>query len=256
MRLGRSEALRKLTVAGSLAGAVVFALFRNAPAARADVLPVTLAAEAKPAAGATAAPAAAPKKSGKKARQPKAATAKTPSPKHVHDPEAGAWDKGALWVTLRAGFNQASYSTAGNGSVGYGFGFTHMLSPEWGFAGLAERNVLGYFGDATESEIPFTLEFDRHIKMSETFRAYLGAGGGVYYHKFSNTTADHSDVRSGGFFAGGGNIVVTKHSLFGLDGRIAGVTTKADAPTDNPVFGSQKSTTMRWSIKASWSVTY
>jgi hypothetical protein len=211
------------------------------------VPPVTLAADAAPAAP----PAPAAKSKGK---APKAAKPK--SPPRVHKPEDGPWDRGALWVTLRVGYNQASYSTAGKGSIGYGFGFTRMLSPAWGLTGITGRDVLGQFGEATESEIPFTLELDRHIKLGDSFRLYFGVGGGTYYHKFTNTTADYSDVRGGGLLATGGNVVISKHNLFGIDGRLAFVSTKSDAPASNPVFGPQDSSTMRWSLKATWSVTY
>jgi outer membrane protein W len=215
------------------------------------VLPVTLFASAAPAAPAAK---SAPAKKEKKAKAPKAAKAKSPA--HMHKPENGPWDSGALWVTLRVGFNQASYRTAGSGNVGYGFGFTRMFSQDWALAGLAERNVLGTFGEATESEIPFTLEIDRHIQVSDAFRLYVGAGGGTYYHKFSNTTADYSDVRGGGLISTGGNIALTKQSLFGIDARVAFVSTLTDAPSSNPVFGPQDKQTTRWSVKATWSVSY
>jgi outer membrane protein W len=251
VRRRRSCGIRIVPALGPIAGALLISMSALASGpARA------VAADPPPAPAATSAPAAnsAPVKQEKKAKAPKAAKAKSPA--HVHTPEAGAWDKGALWVTLRVGFNQASYSTAGNGSVGYGFGFTRMLGPAWALAGMAERNVLGQFGEATESEIPFTIELDRHIKMSDAFRPYFGVGGGTYYHKFTNTTADYSDVRGGGLLAVGGNLVASKHSLFGVDARMAFVSTRSDVPASNPVFGPQDKSTMRWSLKATWSVTY
>lgn len=251
MRHSSRSRVLPLSALGLIAAALAVALGVSAPvAAGAVALEATLAADAKPA---SAAPAAKPV-SGKPAKQAK--TPKPKSPKYVHKPESGAWDGGALWVTLRVGYNQASYNTAGNGSAGYGFGFTRMLNSAWGLSGIAERNVLGQFGEATESEIPFTIELDRHVKISDTFRPYVGLGGGTYYHKFTNTGADYSDVRGGGFVALGGNIVISKHNLFGLDGRMAFVSTRADAPASNPVFGPQEKSTMRWSLKAIWSVTY
>lgn len=251
MTRGRSGVIWIARSAGSCLFAVLLiaALALEARPARAQS-PVTLSADAQPAAPAPAAPD--PGKA--KAKEPKPAKAK--APRHVHSPDDGPWDGGALWVTLRAGYNKASYETAGGGSVGYGFGFTRMLGPAWSFGGLAEYNILGQFGNATESEIPFTLELDRHIRVSETFRMYFGFGGGTYYHKFSNTTADLSDVRGGGLICVGGNALVSKHHLFGLDGRMAFVGSKSDVPDSNPVFGHQKSTIMRWSIKAGWSVAY
>ena len=225
-------------------GALAVSRFQPAPA-HAQALPQVLAADAQP---------VAPSAPAKKTKAPKTSKPKTPA--YVHNPDAGPWDRGALWITVRAGYNQVSYNTAGNGGVGAGFGFTRMLGPAWSFGGLAENNVIGQFGNARESEIPLTLELDRHIHVSEAFRLYWGLGGGVYYHKFSNTTADYSDVRNGGLICIGGNAVVSPHQLFGLDGRMSFVGAKSGVPTSNPVFGPQKSTTMRWSVKATWSVTY
>ena len=193
-------------------------------------------------------------KKAKKARGPKAPKAKKVP--HVHTAEAGPWDTGALWVTVRAGYNKATYRTAGEGNFGWGFGATHMLNPGWSLSGLTERNVLGRFAKASESEIPFTLELDRHLKWGDTFRPYFGFGGGTYYHKFSQTTADRSEVRGGGFVAVGGNTVVSPHGMVGLDARIAFVSSLKDKPPVDPVFGAQKQTTTRLSIKVGWSVTY
>lgn len=199
----------------------------------------------------TAAPAG---KKAKKARGVKAPKAKKVP--HVHTAEAGPWDTGALWVTVRAGYNKATYRTAGEGNFGWGFGATHMLNTGWSLGGLTERNVLGRFANASESEIPFTLELDRHLKWGDTFRPYFGFGGGTYYHKFSKTTADRSEVRGGGFVAVGGNTVVSPHGMVGIDARVAFVSSLKDQPPVDPVFGAQKQTTTRLSIKVGWSVTY
>jgi hypothetical protein len=201
------------------------------------------------------APTAAPSgKKAKKTRRPKAPKEKRVP--HVHTPDAGPWDTGALWVTVRAGYNKATYRTAGDGNFGWGFGATHMLNTGWALSGLTERNVLGKFANSSESEIPFTLELDRHLKWGDVFRPYFGFGGGTYYHKFSKTTADRSEVRGGGFVAIGGNAVVSPHGMIGLDGRVAFVSSRKGQPPVDPVFGVQKQTTTRVSFKVGWSVTY
>jgi hypothetical protein len=191
----------------------------------------------------------------KKAKAPKAPRVKTPP--HVHTPEAGPWDQGALWVTMRAGFNRAAYRTAAEGNAGFGFGFTRMYNPAWSLSGVAERQVLGKFADASEIEMPLTLELDRHFNWNPNFRPFVGFGGGTYYHKFAGTTADHSDVRWGALFALGANAVVGPHSMLGLEARAASVNIRGtNTQPVNPVFGTQDRTTGRFGLKLTWSVTY
>ncbi|MBI1798267.1 MAG: hypothetical protein HYR73_01105 [Candidatus Eisenbacteria bacterium] len=192
-----------------------------------------------------------------KTRKPK--ESKPPKVKrapYVHKPEAGAWDKGATWVTLRLGFADALYGQSGPGSVGAGFGFSRMLSRQWALSGMAERNTVGQFGEARESEIPFTIELDRHINMGPTFRPYFGFGGGTFYHKFSGTGADRSDVMGAGLVAIGGNIVVSPHSMVGLDLRMAFVSALGGTLPPDPVFGEQPATGAHLGLKATWSITY
>jgi hypothetical protein len=207
-----------------------------------------LAADAKADAAPTAKPDAKPKKS-KEPKQPKA-------PAHVHYPNAGPWDQGATWVGVRAGYSSAAYRTAASGNFGYGFGFSRMVSPKWALAGVAEHVVLGKFGNASETEIPFTLELDRHVGASSAFRFYYGFGGGTYYHKFSNTGADASHVMGGGLICIGANAVASAHSVLGVDARVAFLSTLGGAPADNPVFGPQSSSVTHWSYRVTWSVTY
>ena len=190
----------------------------------------------------------------KKVRAPKVKKEKPPP--HVHRPEDGPWDSHALWVSGRAGYNKATYRTAGDGNLGWGFGVTRMINTGWSLGGLVERNVLGRFDDATESEVPFTVELDRHLKWGDAFRPYFGFGGGTYYHKFSNTTADRSDVCGGVLVTVGGNAVISPHGLIGIDARVASVTRLGDEPPPDPVFGVQKKTTTRYGIKMTASVTY
>jgi len=244
---------RSFRIAATIVIAVALTLSASAGAAPGAFLPLDVQPQLAADAPATAPAAAQPAKQAKAPKAKKAA--KTKSPAHVHSPDAGPWDTGALWITLRAGYNHATYRTAGDGNVGWGFGASRMIKSGWALGGMVERNTLGKFGNATESEIPFTLELDRHLKGS-TFRPYFGFGGGTYYHKFANTTADHSEVRGGGFIAIGGNAVASSRNLIGVDARIAFVSAlKGDTP-DDPVFGPQENSTTRYSIKVTWSTTY
>ena len=232
---------------------LVAAPARADPSTSLTLTPAILADQPVPVPPPTAAPGATtkPAKGAKKAKAPKA-----PKTRHAHKPEDGPWDTGALWVTLRAGYNRATYSTAGDGNVGWNFGATRMINTGWSLSGWSGRDVLGKFGNAAELQIPFILEVDRHLKWGGTFRPYYGFGGGAYYHKFSNTTTDHSDVRGGGFVSAGGNAVVSPHNFVGLDARFTVTSARGGKPPENAVFGPQEQSTSSFSVKLGWSVTY
>ena len=240
----------------ALAAAMALLIGSNAwtaPAIEAQSLLAKTNATARPAANQ-----AAPVKSGNKAKTPKAP--KQPREKqapHVHTPEAGPWDQGATWVTMRVGYNRAGYHTAGDGNFGFGFGFTHMYNAAWSIDGMVERQVLGQFADAREIEMPFTLELSRHLNWSPELHPYFGFGAGTYYHKFSGTSSDLSDVRWGTHVAFGANVMVAPHGLLGFDARAGLVNTRGSSRQEfNPVFGKQDKSSSRWSFKLLWSVSY
>lgn len=189
----------------------------------------------------------------KKTREPKQKQQTAPQvrkERDLNDP----WDRGATWLSVRAGCAKAEYDGAANGNLGYGFGFSHMVFHAWSLGGYAQYDVLGRFGDAAESELPFTLEAARHFKWGSAFHPYVGAGGGAYYHKTYRTGADVSDARKGGYFLMGANTPVSTRGLLGLDVRISivnGVKGRV-----NPVFGVEKASTMHWSVKLNWSHIY
>jgi hypothetical protein len=185
----------------------------------------------------------------KKVREPKVNKPKVKTP-----PPQGPWDKGATWLSVRAGYARAAYRSAGPGNAGFGFGVNRMLNPRWSFGGYAQYDVLGKFGHAVESEAPFTLELARHYRFGEAFRPYLGVGGGTYYHKNAGTGADLSDPRGGGYLLLGGNTPLDARQLLGIDIRMAVV--KGEKDRINPVFGVEKGSTIHWSAKLNWSLTY
>jgi len=209
--------------------------------------PVKLAPVAVPTA--VAAPGAEKKAKVKKTRGPKVKKPKTKTP-----PPQGPWDKGATWLSVRTGYARAAYRDAGPGNVGFGFGANRMLNSHWSFGGYAHYDVLGKFGNAVESEAPFTLELARHYHFGSAFHPYLGVGGGTFYHKNSGTGVGLSDPRGGGYLLLGGNTPLDARQLLGLDIRMAVVNGQKDRV--DPVFGIEKASTIHWSAKVNWSITY
>src|SRR5216684_3078132 len=134
---------RSFQSAAAIVIAATLALSGSAWAAPGAYLPLAaqpwLAAAAPAESTVTAAPAestvtAKPASAAQPAKNEKVKKEKKPKvkqPPHVHTPDAGPWDAGALWITTRAGYNRATYRTAGDGNVGWGFGATHMINTGW-----------------------------------------------------------------------------------------------------------------------------
>jgi len=208
-------------------------------------------AETKPAPAKSAAKPEKKAKAPAKAKVAKVAKVKTPRPPHNPD---DPWDRGSTWLSVRAGYAKAGYDGSPNGNIGGGFGFTHMFFHGWSLGGYAQYDVLGRFGKAAESELPFTLEAARHISWGSAFHPYFGLGGGTYYHKTYRTGDDISVPHGGGYFVTGFNSPVSPHGLLGFDLRAGFVA--GDPGKTNPVFGVEKAKSTRWSAKINWSYTY
>ncbi len=164
------------------------------------------------------------------------------------------WAKRTTWVSVRAGYAKSTQSGAAGGNLGYGFGFNRFIRDGWALGAAVQYDVLGRFGDATQSEVPFTLELTRHFKWNTPLRTYLGAGGGTYYRKTYRTGDDRSVPHGGGFLSLGANTPVDGRHLLGLDSRVAFV--GGEENRTNPVFGAEKSQSVHWSFKLSWSLVY
>ena len=199
------------------------------------------AVELAPAPAKVEAPAPAPAPKKEKAPRP---------PRDLSDP----WDRGATWLSVRVGYAKARYDGAAPANIGGGFGFSHMFFKSWSLGGYAQYDILGRFQNATESEMPFTLEAARHFKWGSSFHPYLGAGGGVYYHKTYRTGMDLSHPRGGGYLLLGANAPVSAHGLLGIDFR-GGPVARQDGDL-NPVFLHEKRSSNHLSLKLNWSYTY
>ena len=160
------------------------------------------------------------------------------------------WSGDANWVSVRFGYAKSAAEFAPDGSVGYGFGYTRFLQNGLAWSATVQHDLLGRFGGAALIEVPFTVEFTRHVKWSQSARPYLGLGLGAFYHKTYRTGADESGFRQGIYFATGANAAIDRSSLIGLDVRIV---VEQDTRSINPSFPNLKPSGSEWSAKLSYS---
>lgn len=160
------------------------------------------------------------------------------------------WAGNQQWVAVRFGYAKAGGSFAGDGAVGWGFGYTRFLHSGLAWSANVQHDMLGRFGGAAEVEVPLTVEFTKHLKWSESTRPYLGLGWGAFYHKIYRTGRDDSGFRQGLFVAGGANGMIDKSSLIGLDVRLV---IEQDTRSINPTFPNREPSSLVWSAKLSYS---
>jgi hypothetical protein len=188
------------------------------------------------------------------------------------------WAAGRNWLSLRAGYAKASGPVTGNGGIGYGFGYSHMLSPvklyRWTFlrqfsiGGYLHYESLEHFFSAAEIEVPATLELVRHFHWSTPLRPYLGIGTGAFYRKSYRTGLDVRNVDMGTYLTFGANSPIGGRQLLGFDGRMVRVDASFDPP--NPVFGTgsgdvlvtgpppivERKNGTHWSAKINYTIVY
>jgi outer membrane protein W len=187
------------------------------------------------------------------------------------------WNAGATWLSVRAGYAKNSAPGAGNGGGGYGIGFSHMLGTtpigrwqilglkplgwlhwsvfkDFSLGGYVHYDVLGRVGEASEIEVPATIEIVRHFRAKNSPHTYLGAGMGPFYRKTYRTGNDQVALVTGCYGTTGVNALVAPNQLLGLDLRWARVVNKNDPP--NPVFGVGGGGATHWSVKLNYSFTY
>jgi len=169
--------------------------------------------------------------------------------------EINPWTKGRQWLSVRFGYARSAAEAAADGNLGFGFGYTRFRDAKWSYGANAQLDILGRFGDATEIEVPWTVELTRHFKWTTALHPYTGLGAGMYYNKVSGTGDDHAGVRGGMYVAGGTNTPISEHSLLGFDIRMSLVSPEGQM---NPVFGNQAVTgkaqnrVVHWSAKINY----
>jgi opacity protein-like surface antigen len=165
-----------------------------------------------------------------------------------------AWKTGGQWLSIRAGYAKAQTRNGPNGNFGWGFGYSQMVSRKVSLGANFQQDLLGKFGGAALIDMPLAFESLWHFKLKGGLHPYVGGGLGTVYRKAYRTGDDWSNFQPMYFGSFGANVPVDKSHLLGLDVRIEGVS--SDQMTDNPVFLSEKSRSVHWSIKINYATTY
>jgi outer membrane protein W len=167
---------------------------------------------------------------------------------------AAAWNTGAQWLSVRFGYAKAQGHFTPNGGVGYGFGYSRMVSKRLSMGMSFEHDLLGKFAGSALIEMPLAVEALWHFHMRSAFVPYTGMGIGGAYRKTYRTGADESSIQPLYFGSLGVNVPVGIHHVFGLDTRLAGVS--SDREGSDPVFGFEKARSVHWGVKVNYALTY
>lgn len=161
------------------------------------------------------------------------------------------WQKGAAWTSVRVGYAKSLAKGAPNGWGGYGFGYSRMVSNRLSFGVFVHHELLGKFGGAAQIEVPMTAEYAWHFRWKTPLRPYLGMGMGAFYHKVYRSGADRAKFQPGIVYKFGVDTPLDRHNVLGVDARLASV--QSDDETFDPVFGRDRASSHRWSIKLNYS---
>ena len=121
-----------------------------------------------------------------------------------------------------------------NGNVGYGFGYSRMVSKRLSLGANVQHDLLGKTSGAALIAIPATFEALWHFHWPTAIRPYAGAGLATVYRKTYRTGADASSMEPGYTFTLGANAPIDKSHLMGIDLRVANVAN--DSWSFDPVF--------------------
>ena len=165
-----------------------------------------------------------------------------------------AWDHGSQWLSLRFGFAKERGRYSPNGNVGYGFGYSRMVSTKLSIGANFQHDLLGKFGGAALIAMPTTLEALWHFRWKTPLRPYVGGGLGAVYRKAYRTGADASDIEPAYSFTLGANTPIDKAHLLGIDVRFASVANKGWAY--NPTYLTRRPSNTLVSVKLNYSLTY
>jgi len=169
--------------------------------------------------------------------------------------EDGVYARGANWLSFRFGYAKRSEDLSGQGLVGYGVGYQHMISKRFAFAAGIGHDVIGHFGNQVDLAVPFTGEFQRHFQWKGAVRPYVGVGGGYYFRKAYRTQSEYTTATAGGAHVSVGMLSpVTDRHVVGLETRVAFL--KGRPGIVNPTFGPRVGTETIWTAKISWALVY
>ncbi len=195
-------------------------------------------------------------KAAKAPKAPKVAKVKQPE-KSVEEQkkEDGVYAKGSNWLSFRFGYAKRTGDVNGDGLVGYGIGYTHMLSRRYAFGAGVGHDIVGHFGAQLDEAVPFTAEFQRYFKWNTSVRPYVGFGGGYYLRKTYRTGTDYGSSTTGGpHLSLGFTSALDANHVIGFEARVASI--KGRAGVVNPTFGPEKDAETIWTAKISWALAY
>jgi hypothetical protein len=195
-------------------------------------------------------------KPAKPAKTPKAAKVKAPEKSlEQQKKEDGVYAKNSNWISLRFGYAKRTGDVNGDGLVGYGVGYQHMIDRRYAFAAGAGHDIVGHFAGRLDEAVPFTAEFQRHYNWKTSVRPYVGLGGGFYFRKAYRTGADYTTTTTGGpHLSVGFTSALDDRHVIGFETRVALL--QGRAGVTNTTFGPGKDTETIWTAKVSWALVY
>jgi len=165
-----------------------------------------------------------------------------------------AWNTGAQWMSLRFGYARERGQFSPNGNVGYGMGYSRMVSKRLSLGANVQHDLLGKFDGSALIAVPFTVEALWHFKWNTSLVPYAGAGLAGVYRKTYRTGADGSSVEPGYGLTVGANMPIDAAHLLGVDVRVSSVAN--NGWSHDPVFLHRRPASSLISIKLNYSLTY
>ena len=238
---------RRVSAAGAIV--VTVALLSGLTPARARAQADTKPAEPVKAVEPAAKPA-------KPAKSSKPAKAKAPEPSLEEQRTIdGVYTKQSNWLSFRFGYAKRSGDLTGDGYVGYGVGYSRMISRKYAFAAGVGHEIVGHFGPQLDVAVPFTAEFQRHYKWNSSVRPFIGIGGGYYFRKFYRTGTEYNTTTTGGPHVSlGFTSALDARHVIGIETRIARLQGRPGIV--NPTFGPGEANETIWTVKLSWALVY
>ena len=169
--------------------------------------------------------------------------------------EDGIYAKHSNWLTFRFGYAKRTGDLTGDGFVGYGVGYQHMITKKYAFAANVGHDVVGHFQNQLDEAFPFTGEFQRHFKWDTALRPFVGLGGGYYLRKSYRTGNDYNTTATGGAHLSlGFTSDLDLHHVVGVEARVARLTGRPGVV--NPTFGPGTDSETIWTVKLIWGLVY
>lgn len=199
-------------------------------------------------------PAAAPAPKGKPTKAARAPRAPEKSLEEQKK-EDGVYAKNSNWLAFKFGYAKHAGEVTGDGHVGYGVAFHHMISRRYAFAAGAGHDVVGKFGPQVDIAVPITAEFERHFRWQGAVRPYVGLGGGFYFRKKYRTGAEYTTTTTGGpHLTLGFTSALDDRHVIGMETRVAQI--KGRPGIVNPAFGVGTDSEILWTVKLTWALAY